>query len=159
MRWLGIAGFLVTLGLAQPCAAETLSPDAVRTFVVGKHYAFRCFEGTQGSGRVYGDGSVAGTIQIRGIGEPRYVTLPAGTLLVRGQNYCASLPRLGFEPCFDVDRRSSQSFRGSLAGVGSLFCDFTRQGDRPRMVRQAPRFLSSRPLQLRPAHLATHGTH
>ena len=156
MPWVRIASFLMTLGVAQPCLAETLPPEAVRTFVVGKHFAFHCFEGTQGSGRIYSDGSVAGTIQLRGVGEPRYVTLPAGTLLVRGQNYCASLPRLGFQPCFDVDRRSAQGFRGSLAGVGSLFCDFTKQDDRPRMVRLAPRFHSSRPLQLRPAHLATH---
>ena len=154
MSWVRIASFVATLGVAQPCLADSLSPDTVRTFVIGRHFAFHCFEGTQGSGRIYSDGSVAGTIQLRGVGEPRYVTLPAGTLLVKGQNYCASLPRLGFQPCFDVDRTSAQSFRGSLAGVGSLFCDFTKRDDRPRMVRQAPRFHSSRPLQLMPAHLA-----
>ena len=55
-------------------------------------------------GRIFGDGSVEGDIQFRGASEMRQVRLPAGTLQVRGQTYCATIPGLPLEPCFNVDR-------------------------------------------------------
>jgi hypothetical protein len=97
------------------------------------------------------DGSVAGTIQIRGTGELRYVALPAGTLRIRGEHYCATHPRLMFEPCFEVVRTSAQSFRGSLLGFASLFCSFTRHKDPPIMTRRSARLRSSQPMQLTPS--------
>jgi hypothetical protein len=42
-------------------AAEDLSPEQTRAFVVGKLFSYICFEGTAGMGRVFSDGSVVGT--------------------------------------------------------------------------------------------------
>jgi|SRR3954470_6455870 hypothetical protein len=144
-------------GVAQPCLAETLAPEAVRAFVADKHFDFTCFDGTSGGGWIFGDGSVVGTIQIRGTGEPRYVMLPTGTLRVRGEHYCATHPRLFFEPCFDVVRTSAQSFRGSLLGLASLSCEFTRHDDRPVMTRRSVRLRSSQPMQITPSFSRVRG--
>ena len=60
-----IARFAVvvaTLLAASLACAETLSPDAARRFVAGKLFAFNCFDGSRGTGRIYGDGSVIGGI-------------------------------------------------------------------------------------------------
>src|SRR5215467_13902474 len=111
-----IARFAVvvaTLLAANLACAETLSPDAARRFVAGKLFAFNCFDGSRGAGRIYGDGSVIGTIQFRGAGPERTVSLPAGTLRVRGQAVCASLQGMPFEPCFQIDKTDDRSFRGS----------------------------------------------
>ena len=69
---------LVLLAAGSACA-ESLNPDAARRFVAGKLFAFHCFDGSRGAGRIYGDGSVIGTIQFRGAGPARTVSLPAGT--------------------------------------------------------------------------------
>lgn len=108
-------------------SAETLTADAARRFVTGKLFAFNCFDGSRGAGRIYGDGSVIGTIQIRGSGPVRSVWLPAGTLRVRGESVCASLQGMPFEPCFTLERRDERSFRGSVSGLGFAYCDFTRR--------------------------------
>jgi hypothetical protein len=68
---------LLAVGTAR---AESLDADAARRFVLGKLFAFTCFDGSRGAGRVYGDGSVIGTIQVRGSGPVHSVWLPAGTL-------------------------------------------------------------------------------
>jgi hypothetical protein len=81
-----------------------LTPDAARRFVAGKLFAFNCFDGSRGAGRIYGDGSVIGTIQFRGAGSARTVSLPAGTLRVRGEAVCASLQGMPFEPCFHIEK-------------------------------------------------------
>jgi hypothetical protein len=107
--------------------AETLTADAARRFVTGKLFAFNCFDGSRGAGRIYGDGSVIGTIQIRGAGAVRSVWLPAGTLRVRGESVCASLPGMPFEPCFNLERMDERTFRGSVSGLGFAYCDFTRR--------------------------------
>src|SRR3984893_12290014 len=126
-----IARFAVVVATwlaASLACAETLSPDAARRFVSAKLFAFNCFDGSRGAGRIYGDGSVIGTIQIRGAGPVRSVWLPAGTLQVRGQAICASLKGMAFEPCFNLDRTGEGSFRGSLSGFGIIaYCDFTRR--------------------------------
>src|SRR5215813_13016226 len=123
-----IARFAVvvaTLLAANLACAETLSPDAARRFVAGKLFAFNCFDGSRGAGRIYGDGSVIGTIQFRGVGPARTVALPAGTLRVRGQAVCASLQGMPFEPCFHIEKTDDHSFRGSW--MGFAYCDFTRR--------------------------------
>jgi hypothetical protein len=56
---------LILLAAGSACA-ETLTPDAAQHFVTGKLFAFNCFDGSRGAGRIYGDGSVTGTIQFRG---------------------------------------------------------------------------------------------
>src|SRR5258706_7517925 len=96
---------------AGPACAESLTPDAARRFVVGKLFAFNCFDGSRGAGRIYGDGSVVGTIQFQGVGPAEWVSLPSGTLKVKSEAVCASLNRLPIEPCFNLNRTDDQSFR------------------------------------------------
>src|SRR5437762_3786965 len=94
---------LILLAAGSACA-ESLTPDAARHFVAGKLFAFNCFDGSRGAGRIYGDGSVIGTIQFRGAGAARTVSLPAGTLRVRGKAVCASVQGMPFEPCPQLPR-------------------------------------------------------
>jgi hypothetical protein len=116
---------VVTLLAAVTAQAEVLSPDAARRFVAGKLFAFNCFDGSRGAGRIYGDGSVIGTIQFGGTGPVRSVSLPAGTLRVRGEAVCASLQGMPFEPCFRLEKIDASSFRGSW--MSFAHCDFTRR--------------------------------
>jgi hypothetical protein len=116
---------------AGSVAAEQLNVDAARQFVIGKLFAFNCFEGTRGAGRIYSDGSVAGTVQFRGNGPIRYVVLPPNTVRQQGQAVCASVAGVPFQPCFNVDRTDQQSFRGSVSGLRFAYCDFTRRSNRP----------------------------
>src|SRR6266436_1180157 len=99
---------------AGPACAESLTPDAARRFVAGKLFAFNCFDGSRGAGHIYGDGSVIGTIQFRGMGPARTVSLPPGTLRVRGEAVCASLRGMAFEPCFYLEKTTE---RMSVAGM------------------------------------------
>jgi hypothetical protein len=117
---------LILLAAGSACA-ETLTPDAAQHFVAGKLFAFNCFDGSRGAGRIYGDGSVIGTIQFGSAGRARAVSLPAGTLRVRGEAVCASLPGMLFDPCFHIEKTDDRSFRGSLSGLGFAYCDFTRR--------------------------------
>ena len=123
-RW---AVLLIGLAVAAPAAAEEMSPERARRFTVGKLFAFSCFDGTRGIGSIYGDGSVAGTIQFFGSGPERSASLPAGTLKVKGGAVCASIKGMPFEPCFKLNRTSDHSFRGSVLGLGFAYCDFTRR--------------------------------
>jgi hypothetical protein len=134
---------VVTLLAAVTAQAEVLSPDAARRFVAGKLFAFNCFDGSRGAGRIYGDGSVIGTVQLRGTGPVRAVWLPAGTLRVRGEAWCASLQGMAFEPCFRLEKITERSFRGSW--LGFAYCDFTR---RMSIAGIGPRRHSSEPLSL-----------
>ena len=121
----------------SPSSAEQLNVDAARKFVVGNLFSFNCFEGTQGAGRIYSDGSVAGTVQFGGRGPIRYVVLPAGTIRVQNEAVCASVNGVPFQPCFNVDKTDPQSFRGSISGLSFAYCDFTRRNVRPNMVRSS----------------------
>ena len=117
--------------------AEDLGPEQARSFVVGKLFAYTCFEGTSGVGRIFPDGSVVGTIRIRGQGEQRFAALPAGTIRVDGSSMCAHLSGLPFSPCFRVQRIDYKSFRGSLSGLGFAYCDFYQRGNtRPRLATE-----------------------
>jgi hypothetical protein len=125
-----IAIVVASVAYALPAVAAEMTADEAKRFVSGKLFAYNCFEGTTGAGRIYPDGSVVGSIQLRGDGPVRYVALPAGTLKVKGESYCASVRGLPFEPCFNVNKTSHQSFRGSVWGFGFAFCDFTRRSAR-----------------------------
>jgi hypothetical protein len=114
--------------------AEDLPPEQARAFVVGKLFAYNCFEGTSGVGRIFPDGSVVGTIRIRGQGQPRFATLPAGTVRVEGTSMCAYLSGLPITPCFRVQKLDYRSFRGSVSGLGFAYCDFTRHDPRTQMI-------------------------
>jgi hypothetical protein len=48
---------LISFTAGSACA-ESLTPDAARRFVAGKLFAFNCFDGSRGEGRIYDDGSV-----------------------------------------------------------------------------------------------------
>jgi hypothetical protein len=80
---------------------------------------------------VFADGSVVGTIQIRGDGPVRRAFLPAGTLKVTKEGrVCASLRGLPIEPCFNLTRNDANSFRGAISGLGFAYCDFVRAHSR-----------------------------
>jgi hypothetical protein len=118
--------------------AEELAPEQARAFVVGKLFSYNCFEGTAGMGRILPDGSVVGTIRIRGEGETRFATLPPGTIRVDGTSVCAHLSGLPITPCFRVQKIDFASFRGSVAGLDFAYCDFhQQQNSRPHLVSGA----------------------
>src|SRR4029077_13611957 len=125
---------LVLLAAGSACA-ESLNPDAARRFVTGKLFAFHCFDGSRGAGRIYGDGSVMGTIQFRGAGPERTVSLPAGTLRVKGEAVCASLRGMPFEPCFHIEKAEDRSFRAWWGGFS--YCDFARRDITLPIVRSS----------------------
>jgi hypothetical protein len=135
---------MTVLAFGIPAKAEELRADDARRFIAGKQFAYSCFEGTSGYGRIYADGSVAGYIQISGSGAPRYVVLPAGTLQVKGDRYCANLRGVPFEPCFNVSRTSQISFRGAVSGLGFAYCDFTRRSTRADLQKPELRLRSIR---------------
>src|SRR5207302_9599256 len=113
LRIMFAAAALLAVG---PSMAEQLNVEAARQFVVGKLFAFNCFEGTRGAGRIYSDGSVAGTIQFRGSGPARYVVLPPGTVRAQGEAVCASVSGIPFQPCFNLYKTDQQCFRGTVSG-------------------------------------------
>jgi hypothetical protein len=131
------AVLLCTLAASSAVASE-LRPEEARHFVVGKLFAFTCFDGTRGAGRIHGDGSVVGTVQFGGSSQVRYATLPAGTLQVKGEKVCATLRGMPFEPCFNLDKTNASSFRGSVSGLSFAYCDFTRRGGRVDLVSAPP---------------------
>ena len=94
-------------------ARKASPPTPARRFVTGKVFAFNCFDGSRGAGRIYGDGSVIGTIQFRGV--------PAGMLRVRGEAVWASLQGMPFEPCFHIEKTDDRTFRGSW--IGFAYCE------------------------------------
>lgn len=145
---------LVAVGLLAtvPALAGEMTASEARRFVIGKMFYYNCFEGTRGQGRVYPDGSVAGSIQVRGSGRVHFAVLPAGTLRVRGESVCASLRGLPIHPCFNLERTSAESFRGSIAGLGFAYCNFTRRYERAHVVhRQEHAAHHASPLALRPS--------
>jgi hypothetical protein len=115
-------------------AAEDLAPEQASAFVVGKLFSYTCFEGTAGMGRIFPDGSVVGTIRIRGEGETRFAALPPGTVRVDGPAICAHLSGLPITPCFRVQRIDNRSFRGSVAGLDFAYCDFYQRNPRTHLV-------------------------
>jgi hypothetical protein len=123
---------------AASAVAEELGPEEARAFVVGKLFAYTCFEGTAGVGRIFSDGSVVGTIRPRGQSQVRFAALPAGTIKVNGAAMCAHLPGLPIEPCFKVQRIDYRSFRGSIAGLGFAYCDFYQRNPRSQLISSAP---------------------
>jgi len=143
-----VRAFLVLAGLlaAVPALAGEMTAQEARRFIVGKMFYYNCFEGTRGHGRVYSDGSVAGSIQIRGEGRVHFAALPPGTLRVRGESVCASLRGLPIHPCFNLVRTGGESFRGSIAGLGFAYCNFTRRYERAHVVHN-----HAGPLALRPS--------
>ncbi len=85
-----VAGVVAAWSLAvAPAVAGELKPEEAKKFIAGKYFSYTCFEGTSGAGRINADGSVVGTIQIRGTGPVRIVALPSGTIRVQPDSICA----------------------------------------------------------------------
>src|ERR1700720_2672196 len=137
----------VTAGaVIAPALAGQMNADEARRFVSGKVFAFTCFDGTRGAGRVLDDGGAAGAVQFSGSGPVHRMRLPGNTLQVRGQAICASIKGLPFEPCFNLDKQDERNFRGSVSGMGFAYCDFRRQGAAQMLLARAV----ARPRSLRP---------
>jgi hypothetical protein len=133
-----VSGALVAGAIAAPAmAGHIMTADEARRFVAGKVFAFTCFDGTRGAGRVFEDGGAAGAVQFSGEGPVRHMRLPGNTLQVRGQAVCASIKGLPFEPCFNLDKKNDRSFRGSVSGMGFAYCDFNHQGGRQMLLARA----------------------
>lgn len=144
VRNLGLAIVTVAFAGATPALAEDMKADDARHFIAGKQFTYQCFEGTSGRGRINADGSVAGYISIRGTDTPRFVVLPAGTLRVKGDQYCATVRGVPFEPCFHLNKTSTYSFRGAVSGFGFAYCDFSRRSARADMSRPPLRLRNTR---------------
>ena len=132
--------------VAPALAGQVMSAEEARKFVSGKVFAFTCFDGTRGAGRVLDDGGAAGAVQFSGSGPVRHIRLPGNTLQVRGQAVCASIKGLPFEPCFNLDKKDERNFRGSVSGMGFAYCDFRHQGAAQMLMARAV----ARPRSLRP---------
>jgi hypothetical protein len=132
--------------IAPALAGQIMNGEEARKFVSGKVFAFTCFDGTRGAGRVLDDGGAMGAVQFSGSGPVRHMRLPGNTLQVRGQSVCASIRGLPFEPCFNLDKQDERNFRGSVSGMGFAYCDFRRQGAAQMLLARAV----ARPRSLRP---------
>jgi len=141
-----VLGAVTAGAMIVPALAGMMNADEARKFVVGKVFAFTCFDGSRGAGRVLDDLGAAGSIQFSGSGPVRNVRLPGNTLQIRGQAVCASIKGLPFEPCFNLDKRDDRTFRGSVSGMGFAYCDFRHQGAAQMLMARAV----SRPRSLHP---------
>ena len=119
---------LASLLAVTPVLAEPMNAEAARHFVAGKLFAFTCFDGSTGTGRIFNDGSVAGVLRMRGNGNTRFMHLPPGTLFPKEDRICSHVKGAFFNPCFDLIKTSGNSFRGAVSGFGFAYCDFTRRG-------------------------------
>jgi hypothetical protein len=132
-----VLGGLLAASVAMPAMAGSMNADEARKFVAGKVFAFTCFDGTRGAGRVFDDGGAAGAVQFSGSGPARNMRLPGNTLQVRGQSICASIKGLPFEPCFNLVKNDERSFRGAVSGMGFAYCDFRHQGGQQMLMARA----------------------
>jgi hypothetical protein len=132
--------------IAPALAGQMMNADEARRFVAGKVFAFTCFDGTRGAGRILDDMGATGAVQFSGAGPIRHLRLPGNTLQVRGQAVCASIKGIPFEPCFNLDKQDERSFRGSVSGMGFAYCDFHHQGAVQMLMARAV----ARPRSLHP---------
>src|SRR5258708_38327856 len=94
-----VLGAVTAGAVIAPALAGQMSADEARRFVSGKVFAFTCFDGTRGAGRILDDGGATGSVQFAGAGPIRHVRLPGNTLQVRGQAVSAALKGLPLGPC------------------------------------------------------------
>jgi hypothetical protein len=141
-----VLGAVTAGAVIVPALAGQMTADEARRFVAGKVFAFTCFDGTRGAGRVLDDMGAAGAVQFSGAGPVRHLRLPGNTLQIRGQAVCASIKGIPFEPCFNLDKKDEASFRGSVSGMGFAYCDFSHQGAAQMLMARAV----ARPRSLHP---------
>ena len=155
-----VCACVLGVGISAPVwpLAEELGPEQARAFVVGKLFAYSCFDGTAGIGRIFADGSVVGTIRIRGqrrdrASPPCRPARSGSTAL----DVRASVRACRSSRAFRVQKIDYRSFRGSIAGLGFAYCDFHQRNPRAQLLsqraeprRQRRRSRHSRPM-LRPS--------
>jgi hypothetical protein len=132
-----VLGAVTAGAVIVPAMAGMMNADEARKFVAGKVFAFTCFDGTRGAGRILDDMGAAGAVQFAGAGPVRHLRLPGNTLQVRGQAVCAAIKGFPFEPCFNLDKKDERSFRGSVSGMGFAYCDFHHQGAAQMLMARA----------------------
>ena len=132
-----VLGVVAAGAVIAPALAGQMNADEARRFVSGKVFAFTCFDGTRGSGRILDDMGAAGAVQFSGATRVRHMRLPGNTLQVRGQAVCASIKGVPFEPCFNLEKKDDRSFRGSVSGMGFAYCDFRHQGAAQMLMARA----------------------
>ncbi|ULK96164.1 hypothetical protein [Bradyrhizobium sp. I71] len=144
-----VLGAVTAAATFAPAIAGSMNADEARRFVAGKVFAFTCFDGTRGAGRILDDLGAAGAVQFSGAGPVKHLRLPGNTLQIRGQNVCASIKGIPFEPCFNLEKTDDRSFRGSVSGMGFAYCDFRHQGGNQMLMARA----AARPRSLhKPEH-------
>ncbi|MCK1719239.1 hypothetical protein [Bradyrhizobium sp. 141] len=149
-----VLGAVTAAATFAPAIAGSMNADEARRFVAGKVFAFTCFDGTRGAGRILDDLGAAGAVQFSGAGPVKHLRLPGNTLQIRGQNVCASIKGIPFEPCFNLEKTDDRSFRGSVSGMGFAYCDFHHQGGNQMLMARA----AARPRSLhRPEHTGSVG--
>jgi hypothetical protein len=141
-----VLGAVTAGAVIVPALAAQMNAEEARRFVAGKVFAFTCFDGTRGAGRVLEDGGAAGAVQFSGAGPIHHMRLPGNTLQVRGEAVCASIKGLPFEPCFNLEKKDEVTFRGSVSGMGFAYCDFHHQGAAQMLLARAV----ARPRSLHP---------
>jgi len=139
---------VAAIAAAMPATGGELKPEEAKRFIAGKYFSYSCFEGSSGAGRINADGSVAGTIQVRGSGPVHFVSLPTGSIRVQPDSICASVRGLPFQPCFNVQQTDAKSFRGAVSGFGFAYCDFTRRNPRLEVSASTPPAQPSHPLDM-----------
>jgi hypothetical protein len=132
-----VLGAIAAGAVIAPALAGQMNADEARRFVAGKVFAFTCFDGTKGAGRILDDMGAAGAVQFSGAGPVRHMRLPGNTLQVRGQAVCASIKGVPFQPCFNLDKKDERSFRGSVSGMAFAYCDFRHQGAAQMLMARA----------------------
>jgi hypothetical protein len=145
-----VLGAVTACATVVPALAGMMTADEARRFVAGKVFAFTCFDGSRGAGRILDDLGAAGSVQFSGAGPVRHVRLPGNTLQIRGQAVCASIKGIPFEPCFNLEKKDERSFRGSVSGMGFAYCDFRHQGASQMLIARAARPRSLHARQPRP---------
>src|SRR6201993_2724305 len=93
-----VLGAITAGAVIMPAMAGMMTADEARRFVAGKVFAFHCFDGTRGAGRILDDMGATGAVQFSGSGPIKRIRLPGNTLQIRGQAVPASLKGLPFEP-------------------------------------------------------------
>lgn len=131
-----LTAFLFASANAPALAQEAMTADMAREFVIGRFFTYHCFDGTYGSGRIEVDGSAAGTIRVTGKGSSHFLRLPTNTLYVLGNQVCARLRGLPFEPCFNLVKTGPETFRGSLSNMNFMYCVFERKGGASQLARR-----------------------
>ena len=68
-----VLGAVTAGAMVAPALAGMMNADEARKFVAGKVFAFTCFDGTRGAGRMLDDMGAMGAVQFSGSGPVRRI--------------------------------------------------------------------------------------